>query len=76
MKKNLYAELGAEWIGKNDTYLLDLCKRFLLQLIPHDFDREVVEHGTRVHVHRHHHITMRLPKKYQTKLNTFLAQFS
>jgi hypothetical protein len=22
MKKNLYAELGAEWIGKNDTYLL------------------------------------------------------
>ncbi len=76
MKKNLYAELGAEWIGKNDTYLLDLCKRFLLQLIPHDFDREVVEHGTRVHVHRHHHITMRLPKKYQTKLNTFLAQFA
>lgn len=76
MKKNLYAELWAEWIGKNDTFLLALCKRFLLQLIPHDYDREVLEHSTKVHSHGHHHVTIHLPKRYQTKLNTFLAQFS
>lgn len=76
MKKNVYAELGAERIGKNDACLLGLCQRFGITLQKHDFDWEVREHSTRIHSHGRQYLTVRLAKKFERTLSVFLAQFS
>jgi len=41
----LYCELGGEWVGREHNRVIDLCRKFGLDLIPHRFDSSFAERG-------------------------------
>lgn len=43
--RDLYCELGGEWVGNNHLSIKKLCKRFGLKLIRHQFDYSFAELG-------------------------------
>jgi monoamine oxidase len=42
---DLYCELGGEWVGREHNRVIDLCRKFGLDLIPHRFDTSFAERG-------------------------------
>ncbi len=71
MGNELFAEIWAEWIGKNHKALLKLCKRFWLELIKHDQNFAI-----QVNDHRHKYSTRSISKYNQSALQDFLQQFT
>jgi monoamine oxidase len=43
--RELYCELGGEWVGNNHKSIKKLCKKFRLKLIRHQFDYSFAESG-------------------------------
>jgi monoamine oxidase len=43
--ENLTCELGAEWVGKSHTRLIELCKEFGLELQNHQFETHMILNG-------------------------------
>ena len=43
--ENLTCELGAEWVGKSHTRLIELCKEFGLELHNHQFETHMILNG-------------------------------
>jgi phytoene dehydrogenase-like protein len=43
--RELYCELGGEWVGNNHDSIKKLCKKFRLKLIRHQFDYSFAELG-------------------------------